>query len=131
MLTQTPEEIGMKRPGPDHPLAIEPNPHRVRVVLGGFIVAETTRALTLREGTLPPIQYIPREDVQMDLLDRTDHASHCEYKGDAAYYTVTAGGLERENGAWTYEKPYRAAAAIAGHIAFSPRRMDAVEELNG
>ena len=75
----------MREPGPDHPITIEPNPNRVRVVLGGFIVAETTRALTLRESTLPPVQYIPREDAAMSLLQRTDHKTHCPYKGDAAY----------------------------------------------
>ena len=120
----------MKTPGPDHPITIEPNPRRVRVVLGGFIVAETTRAMTLREATYPPVQYIPREDVQGDLIERTDHATHCPYKGDAAYFTVTAGGLERENGAWTYENPFPAIAAIAGHVAFYPSKMDAIEELN-
>ena len=121
----------MNTPGPDHPITIEPNPHRVRVVLGGFIVAESTRALTLREANLPAVQYIPREDVAMDLLDRTDHSTHCAYKGDAAYFTVTGGGLERENGAWTYEAPFPAVAAIAGHVAFYPNKMDAIEELNG
>ena len=59
----------MKEPGPDHPITITRNPHRIRVMLGGFIVAETTQALTLQEATLPPVQYIPREDVQMDLLE--------------------------------------------------------------
>lgn len=120
----------MKQPGPDHPIAITPNPHRVRVVLGGFIVAETTRALTLQEAGFPPVHYIPRDDVQMDLLDRTDRASHCPYKGDASYYTVTAGGLVRESGVWSYERPYPAVEAIAGHLAFYPDKVDAIEELN-
>ena len=120
----------MREPGPDHPITIEPNPHRVRVVLGGFIVAETTRALTLKEAQLPPVQYIPREDAQMDLFERTNHASHCPYKGDAVYYTVTAGGLVRRNAAWSYEQPEPAAAAIAGHLAFYPNKVDAIEELS-
>jgi uncharacterized protein (DUF427 family) len=121
----------MKQPGSDHPIRIEPNPHRVRVVVGGVIVAETTRALTLREATLPPVQYIPRDDAAMDLLDRTDHASHCPYKGEAAYYTVSAGGIVAKNAAWTYENPFAAAKAIAGHLAFYPSKVDAIEELNG
>lgn len=116
------------QPGPAHPIAITPNPHRIRVVLGGFIVAETTRSLTLREAQFPPVHYIPREDVQMDLLDRTDHRTRCPYKGDASYFTVTAGGLERSNGAWSYETPHEAVKAIAGHLAFYPERMDAIEE---
>ncbi|PIK70115.1 hypothetical protein CS379_26330, partial [Methylobacterium frigidaeris] len=76
----------------DHPITITPNPHRIRVMLGGTIVAETTRALTLREGGLPPVQYIPREDAEMDLFDRTEHRTHCPHKGDASYYSLTAGG---------------------------------------
>ena len=118
----------MKEPGPDHPITVTDNPHRVRVVLGGFIVAETTRALTLREATLPPVQYIPRSDVRMDLLDRTEHASHCPYKGDASYFTVTAGGLVRENAVWSYENPFPAVARIKEHLAFYPNRVDAIEE---
>jgi uncharacterized protein (DUF427 family) len=118
----------MKEPGPDHPITITPTGHRVRVVLGGFIVAETTNALTLREATLPPVQYIPRDDVRMDLLDRTEHRTHCPYKGDASYFTVTAGGLVRERAVWSYEEPYPAAQRIAGHVAFYPNKVDAIEE---
>lgn len=121
----------MKQPGPDHPITIEPNANRVRVVVGGMIVAETTRALTLREGTLPPVQYVPREDAQMDLFERTDHTSHCPYKGDAAYYTLTAGGIVARNAVWSYEEPFPAVKEIAGHLAFYPNKVDAIEELDG
>ncbi len=124
-------ETQMTTAGLDHPITIEPNPHRVRVLIGGVIVAETTRALTLKEATLPPVQYIPREDAQMDLFDRTDHTSHCPYKGDATYYTVTAGGIVARNAAWSYEQPLPAAKQIAGHIAFYPEKVDAIEELRG
>ena len=119
----------MREPGPDHPITIEPNPNRVRVVLGGFIVAETTRALTLRESTLPPVQYIPREDAAMSLLQRTDHKTHCPYKGDASYYSIRTDGPAAENAIWTYEDPYPGVAAIKGHLAFYPDRVDRIEEL--
>jgi len=118
----------MMEPGPDHPITVTPNPHRVRVVLGGFIVAETTSALTLREATLPPVHYIPRGDVNMDLLERTQHHTHCPYKGDASYFTVTAGGLVRENAVWSYENPFPAVSAIREHLAFYPNKVDAIEE---
>jgi uncharacterized protein (DUF427 family) len=121
----------MTEPGSDHPITLSPNPNRVRVVLGGVIVAETTRALTLKEADLPPVQYIPREDARMDLFDRTDHATHCPHKGDAAYYTVTAGGLVARNSVWTYEQPYPAVAQIREHLAFYPNKVDAIEELRG
>jgi uncharacterized protein (DUF427 family) len=125
------EEIAMTEPGSEHPIAITPNPNRVRVVLGGVIVAETTRALTLKEADLPPVQYIPREDARMDLFDRTDHATHCPYKGDATYYTVMAGGLVARNAVWSYEQPFPAAAPIREHLAFYPNKVDAIEELRG
>ncbi|MBX9699586.1 MAG: DUF427 domain-containing protein [Acetobacteraceae bacterium] len=118
----------MKLPGPDHPITIAPNPQRVRVMLGGVVVAESTRALTLREASYPPVQYIPRADADMALLARTAHATHCPYKGDASYYSITAGGKRAENAVWSYEAPFPAMAAIAGHLAFYPTRVDAIEE---
>jgi uncharacterized protein (DUF427 family) len=122
------ERASMKVPGPDHPITITENPHRIRVVLGGFIVAETTRALTLKEAAFAPVQYIPREDVNMELLDRTTHQTRCPYKGDASYFTVTAGGLVRQNAVWSYEEPNPAVSRIAGHMAFHPNKVDAIEE---
>ena len=118
----------MKEPGPDHPIAITPNPHRIRVMLGGFIIAETTQALTLQESTYPPVQYIPRQDVHMDLMESTDHKTHCPYKGEASYFTATGGGLVRENAAWSYEEPFPAVAAIKEYLAFYPNKVDAIEE---
>ncbi|QRE75880.1 DUF427 domain-containing protein [Methylobacterium aquaticum] len=112
----------------DHPITITPNPHRIRVMLGGTIVAESTRAITLREGGMAPVQYIPREDAAMDLFERTEHRTHCPHKGDASYYSLTAGGVERANAVWSYEAPFPAVAAIAGHLAFYPSKVDAIEE---
>ena len=113
----------------DHPITIEPNRKRVRVLFNGRVVADTNRALTLREATLPAVQYIPREDADMSLLERTAHKTHCPYKSDAAYYTIRAGGRAAENAVWTYEDPYPAVAAIKGHLAFYPDRVDRIEEL--
>jgi len=118
----------MKQPGPDHPITVAPNPRRVRVTFGGEVVAETTRALALREASYPPVQYIPREDARMAALRRTDRSTHCPYKGDAAYFTIEAGGRRSDDAVWSYEAPYPAVAAIAGHVAFYPDRVDAIEE---
>ncbi len=118
----------MKQPNPDHPITVAPNPHRVRVLVGGVIVAETTRALTLKEAALPAVQYIPREDVAVDLLERSSRTTHCPYKGDASYWDVTAGGLRARDAAWSYEKPFPAVKNIAGRLAFYPHKVDAIEE---
>ena len=119
----------MKTPGPDHPIAIEANPKRVRVLLGGKVVADTSNALTLREASLPPVQYIPRADADMTLFRKTAHSTHCPYKGDASYYSIEADARTAENAAWSYEIPFPAMAAIAGYLAFYPNRVDTIEEI--
>lgn len=118
----------VKQPGPDHPITVERNPARVVVSVGGKVVADTTRALTLRESTYPAVQYIPREDVDMAQLVRTDHSTYCPYKGDCVYYSIAAAGEHGVNAVWSYETPYEAVAAIAGHVAFYPNRVDSIEE---
>ena len=120
---QTTATRPVKTPGPDHPITIEPNPKRIVVSAAGRVIADTRAALTLREASYPPVQYIPRKDVNMSLLERTDHATYCPYKGECAYYSIPAGGERGVNAVWTYEAPHEAVAAIAGHLAFYPDRV--------
>lgn len=119
----------VKIPGPDHPITIERNPARVVVKVAGKIVADTRRALTLREANYPGVTYVPREDADMALLARTDHSTYCPYKGDCSYYTIVPGGERSINAIWTYEAPYDAVAQIKNHLAFYPDRVDSIEEL--
>ena len=93
----------VKIPGPDHPISIETNLSRVMVKVGGRIIADTRNALTLREASYPPVQYIPRRDVDMAALVRSEHTTYCPYKGDASYYSISAGGDSSKNAVWTYE----------------------------
>ncbi|MFC3107636.1 DUF427 domain-containing protein [Undibacterium arcticum] len=118
----------IKIPGPDHPITIEPNPTRVVVSIAGRVIADTRAALTLREASYPAVQYIPRKDVDMSLLERTDHATYCPYKGECAYYSIPIGGERSENAVWTYEAPFAAVAEIKDHLAFYPDRVDAIEQ---
>jgi uncharacterized protein (DUF427 family) len=118
----------IRQPGADHPITVEHNPSRVIVSVGGRIIADTKDALTLREASYPPVQYIPRKDVAMALLERTDHATYCPYKGDCAYFSIPTGGARSVNAVWTYEAPYAPVAAIKDHLAFYPDRVDAIEE---
>ncbi|HTP81549.1 MAG TPA: DUF427 domain-containing protein [Alphaproteobacteria bacterium] len=119
----------MKLPGPDHPITITPNPRRVRVSFGGRVVAETSRALTLKEASYPAVQYVPREDADMSLFAPTDHGTHCPYKGDASYYSLKVDGRTAENAVWSYEEPFPAMADIKGYLAFYPNRVDKIEEI--
>lgn len=118
----------IKIPGPDHPITILANPSRVVVRVAGRTVADSRSALTLREASYPPVHYIPRADVDMALLERTDHASYCPYKGDAAYFSIPAGGDRSANAVWTYEQPYDAVDAIRDHVAFYPDRVSEISE---
>jgi uncharacterized protein (DUF427 family) len=120
----------MKIPGPDHPITITSNPQRVRVSAGGTAVADTAHALSLKEASYPAVQYIPRADANMALLTRTTHVTHCPYKGDANYFSITIGDKTLENAIWTYERPFDAVSQIAGHLAFYPNKVT-IEELTG
>ncbi len=117
----------VKIPGPDHPITVTPTARRVVVTVGGRVVADSRNALTLQEASYPAVQYVPLADVDLSLLERTTHATYCPYKGDCAYYSVPAGGERAINAVWTYEQPYDAVAAIRGHVAFYPDRVDAIE----
>jgi uncharacterized protein (DUF427 family) len=118
----------VKLPGPDHPIAIAPHSARVVVTVDGRVVADSRDALALREAGYPPVLYLPRDDVDLTQLERTNHATYCPYKGDAAYYSIPAGGERSANAVWTYEAPYDAVSPIKDRLAFYPNRVDAIDE---
>lgn len=120
--------IQLKTPGPDHPITIEKTRSRVTVRVAGRVIADTGEALALREASYPVVLYIPRKDVDMALLERTGHTTHCPYKGDANYYSVPAGGARSDNAAWTYESPPPSVEKIRDHLAFYPDRVDEILE---
>jgi uncharacterized protein (DUF427 family) len=119
-------EKQVKLPGPDHPISIERNLARVVVSVAGRVIADTRSALTLREATYPPVQYIPFEDVDFSQFERTDHVTYCPYKGDCNYYSVSAGGKKSVNAVWSYDNPFPAVSQIKGHVAFYPERVDEI-----
>src|SRR6266403_1818339 len=122
------KEKQIKLPDPDHPISIQRNPARVVVSVAGRVIAETRNALTLRESDYSSVEYIPREDVDLSQLERTDHATYCPYKGDCNYYSIPTGGEKSVNAVWTYEDPYPAVAQIKGYVAFYPDKVDEVAE---
>jgi uncharacterized protein (DUF427 family) len=119
----------MKTPDASHPIAISPAAHRVRITHGGRVIADTRRALALAEASYPVVHYIPREDVDMSVLVRTDHATHCPFKGDAAYYSIAGDKQLSANAIWTYERPFAAVSDIASYLAFYPQRVETIELL--
>lgn len=120
----------VKIPGPEHPITIEPTGARVVVIVAGIVIADSKNALTLREAAYPPVQYIPRADVNMKLLESSQHTTYCAYKGDCVYFSIPAGGQHSVDAVWSYEQPFDAVSAIEGHLAFYPDRVDAISIIN-
>jgi uncharacterized protein (DUF427 family) len=118
----------IRQPGPDHPISIEAISRRVIVTVAGRTVADTRAALLLREANYPPVAYIPRRDVDMSMLTRSELTTYCPYKGDCAYYSVPAGGEKSTNAAWTYEALFPAVGQIRNFLAFYPNRVDTISE---
>jgi uncharacterized protein (DUF427 family) len=117
----------IKIPGPDHPISVERNSGRVLISVAGRVIADTREALTLSEAHYPAVEYIPRKDVDMTLLARSDRSTYCPYKGDASYFSIPLGGERSIDAVWTYETPYAAVAGIKDHLAFYPDRVDTIE----
>jgi uncharacterized protein (DUF427 family) len=117
----------VKIPGPDHPITITPNPARITVLVAGRTIADTRNALSLQEASYPAVQYIPRKDVDMTLLERSNHTTYCPYKGECSYYSIPLGGARSVNAIWTYENPYPAVSVIKDYVAFYPDRVDRIE----
>jgi uncharacterized protein (DUF427 family) len=120
--------MATRRAAAEAGITIEPNPNRVVVRVDGLTIADSTHALVMRAPGTPDVQYIPRSEVDMARLIRTAHATHCPYKGDAAYWSIRTGARVVENAVWSYESPHSDVAAIAGHLAFYADRVDAIEE---
>lgn len=114
-------------PGPDHPIRIDRNPSRIQIRAGDTLIADTANALTLREAGYPPVHYIPRADVDMAQLERSDHSTYCPYKGEAAYFHIAALGNTGANAIWTYEQPYDAVGEIVEYLAFYPSKVEISE----
>jgi uncharacterized protein (DUF427 family) len=118
-------------PGPDHPISITTSNRRIVVKVAGRAIADTRSALSLQEASYPAVLYIPRDDVDMSKLQRTQHMTYCPYKGDCSYYSIPSGGDKAVNAVWTYENPYTSVASIKEHLAFYPSRVDSIEESPG
>lgn len=106
----------------NHPITIGPTTGRVQVRVDGILIADSHEALSLRESTYPAVQYIPLKDVDPQVLSRSETRTHCPYKGDASYYSVTVGESTVDDAMWTYEEPYPGVSAIVGHVAFYPNK---------
>jgi uncharacterized protein (DUF427 family) len=109
---------------------VSESPRHVRVFFGGAIIADSKRAKLVRETDVLPAYYFPRADVRTDFLIASEHKSRCPLKGEAAYWSIRAGGKSADNAAWSYSDPLPGAAAIKDHVAFDWPKMDKWMEEN-
>lgn len=120
---------GYKR-APDHRVETKPAGVRVRVKFNGEVIADSRDAIKLEESRYPAVYYLPRQDVKMELLKRTTHRTHCPFKGDASYYTLSSGGRTADNAVWSYEQPYDEVSVIKDRVAFYPDKVDSIAIVN-
>lgn len=109
---------------PDWSIVISSAGKRVQVILNGEVIADSPNATMMKEGTYPPVYYFPRSDVKMDRLERSQHKTHCPFKGDASYFSFRNGARDA---VWSYETPYDEMQAIAGLVAFYPDKVEIKE----
>jgi len=118
------------RTHPDHRIDTKPAETRVQVTFDGELVADSDDVVVMTEGRYDPVYYFPRKDVRMERLSRTNHRTHCPFKGDASYFTLT-GGRTAENAVWSYEDPYDEMQVIKERLAFYPDKVDSITPVPG
>ncbi|MBW4654543.1 MAG: DUF427 domain-containing protein [Kaiparowitsia implicata GSE-PSE-MK54-09C] len=106
------------------PPRLEDTPRRIQIIFNGETIADTTRAKRVLETSHPPTYYLPPDDVCMTFLSRTSRSSFCEWKGIAAYYTLTVGDRTLPDIAWGYPDPTPSFSALKDHLAFYAAPMD-------
>lgn len=116
---------------PEHRIDTSPAGVRVRVTFDHVVIADTRDAIKLEESGYQPVYYIPRRDVKMDFLTRTDHRTYCPFKGNASYFSLSSGGRTERNAIWSYEQPYDEVNVIKERLAFYPDKVDRIELLPG
>lgn len=116
-------QFNFEPPPPGRTIYLESTPKRIRVEVGGEVIADSRHAFMLQESGLQPVYYFPPQDVRADVMTPTDRHTHCPKKGDASYYTIQAGGETVENGAWYYPEPLPDAPFLKDLVAFYFDRM--------
>jgi uncharacterized protein (DUF427 family) len=108
---------------PDHRISTVPANSHIQVIYKGEVIADTRDAVAMKEGSYPVVYYVPRKDVKMDRLVRTNHSTYCPFKGHASYFSLANGP---DNAVWSYEQPYDEVAAIRELLAFYPDKVDSI-----
>ncbi|RAR59808.1 uncharacterized protein (DUF427 family) [Onishia taeanensis] len=100
-------------------ITLHPHTRRVRIYSGDTLIADTKGAIELRERGYPNRHYIPKEDVDMSKLSTSSTVTHCPFKGDSTYYSLSS----ITDVAWSYDQPVEQMQAIAGRLAFDTKKV--------
>ena len=126
-LPQPPDNSQTSAPGfadyPEHTVTITPSTAHIRILVDERVIADTVRSLLVSESRHDPVYYLPASDVDGSLLTPSDTTTHCPFKGDASYYSITAGNGQLEDSVWSYQNPFKECTALAGYLAFYPNRV--------
>ena len=115
----------------NHEISATQTDWRVNVEFNGVTIADSSKSILLREGSMAPVYYFPRDDVRMDLMRPSRHKTHCPFKGDASYWSLTVGEKSLQNVVWSYEKPIDEVGSIKGLIAFYMDHLGATYDEDG
>jgi uncharacterized protein (DUF427 family) len=110
---------------PAHRILFEPYPRRMRALVGDRVVLDSVRGQLLYETGILPRLYVPLDDFDADLLERTSTSTHCPFKGDASYWTIRVGDRVLEDAVWAYEQPLDRAPWLAGYASLYWEKADA------
>jgi uncharacterized protein (DUF427 family) len=109
---------------PGHKIIVTPHDGRVVVTFKGAVVADSQKALKLKEGSYPEVFYIPRDDLKIAHFIETDRKTTCPFKGTARYWTLSTKDGTAENAVWGYDDPFEQVAVIDRHVAFYPDKVE-------
>jgi uncharacterized protein (DUF427 family) len=113
----------MKLPNAEHPITLSRLPERLLVRFKDVVVADSENTLVLQEANYPAVYYVPRADIVETHFLRTEHSSYCPYKGQASYFSLSAGADTATDAVWSYEQPYPSLAEIKEYVAFYPGKV--------
>ena len=102
---------------PKHRLLFDNYPRRMRALVDGHALFDTTRGKLLHESNILPVFYLPTEELHEDYLEESDHTTHCPFKGDASYWSLRVGDRLIENAVWHYPQPLGAASWLDGYCS--------------
>lgn len=117
LAANAPATVNYAIDGPQHKLLFSPFPRRVRATFAGETVLDTDHGMLLHESNILPVLYVPVQDVRSEFLTKTDHSTHCPFKGDASYWSITVGDRTSENSVWGYASPVDSAGWLDGYVA--------------